>query len=331
MSRKPSSRSYLQQLAQPIVPGTTLLTARPFSTATEASPLVPVIENSFDMPDGTRTTFARSSADARRPAIDPIPSPPAVESAHHPARRDASAESPTNESPRVSARGPNLPPSRAEHHEQHPPASSKIERASTSASSTVPARSARVSQAREERLVEEPTLSETKKVAADRKEPERASVRPSQRTEEPRAAERAQKTRREPRTAQRVEADSDRNSAVASRSANDAPPSQSAPKDYLIERNEVQRASEAASAVRSPQSAAQQKAEKPEVHVNEGPRVHIGTVEIRAVLPQPIVPQPAVMAPNVAQNIAAAQARGRSGPAEPLARGLEWSYGLVQG
>jgi hypothetical protein len=182
-----------------------------------------------------------------------------------------------------------------------------------------------------DRLVEEPTRSETKQVAADRNQPERASVRQSQRSEDLRTEESTVQTRREPGTTQRAEADSDRNSVVTNRAAKDAPPSQSAPKDYLIERNEMRRASEAASAARSPQSAAKQKAEKPEVHVNDGPRVHIGTVEIRAVLPQPIVPQPAVMAPNVAQNIAAAQARGRSGPAESLARGLEWSYGLVQG
>ncbi len=48
--------------------------------------------------------------------------------------------------------------------------------ASTSASSPVPAQSPRVSSAREERLVEEPTLSETKKLAADRKRAESAQV-----------------------------------------------------------------------------------------------------------------------------------------------------------
>jgi hypothetical protein len=328
MSRKTSGRSYLQQLAQPVVPGATLLTARPLSTATEANPLVPVIEDSLDMPDGTRNTW-RSAADARRPAMDQIPSPPAIESKHRPARRDASAESPANESPRVSAPGPNLPPARAEHHEQYSPAPSKIESASTAASSPVTVRSPRVRSVSEERLVEEPAQSETKKGATDRKEPERASVRPSQRSEDLRTEERAVQTRPEPRTTQRAEADSYRNSAVTSRAQKDAPPSQSAPKDYFTERTEMRR--EAASAPRPPQTATQQKAEKPEVNVNEGPRVHIGTVEIRAVLPQPVVPQPAVMAPNLAQNIAAAQARGRSGPAEPLARGLEWSYGLVQG
>ena len=182
---------------------------------------------------------------------------------------------------------------------------------------------------REEHLVDEPTRSETKKLAADRQEPERVSVRQSLRTDEPRTEEGAVQTRLEPRTAQLEEANSDRNSVVASRAAKDAPLSQSAPKDYFTERAEIRR--EAASAPGSPQTAAKQNAEKPEVQIQEGPRVHIGTVEIRAVLPQPIVPQPAVMAQNVAQNIAAAQARGRSGPAEPLARGLEWSYGLVQG
>jgi hypothetical protein len=317
MSRKTSGRSYLQQLAQPVVPGATLLTARPFSTIAESGPLVPVIENSLDMPDGSRNTWSRSSADARRPAMDPIPSLPAIESTHRPARRDASAESPTGESPRVSTRI--TPPAKAEHREQHPPASSNIESASSEASSRVPARSPRVRSVREERLVEEPTLSETKKLAADRQEPERAGLRQSQRTEDPRTEERAVQNRPEPRTIQRAEADSNRNPVVTNRAA----------KDYFTERTEMRR--EAASARRPPQTAAQQKAEKPEVQIHEGPRVHIGTVEIRAVLPQPIVPQPAVMAQNLAQNIAAAQARGRSGPAEPLARGLEWSYGLVQG
>jgi hypothetical protein len=81
-------------------------------------------------------------------------------------------------------------------------------------------------------------------------------------------------------------------------------------------------------APKSQRMAGKQRAEKPE---DGGPRVHIGTVEIRAVLPQPAAPQHAVMAPNQAQNAAPVQARGRSGAAEPLARGLDWSYGLVQG
>lgn len=57
----------------------------------------------------------------------------------------------------------------------------------------------------------------------------------------------------------------------------------------------------------------------------EGRRVHIGTVEIRAVLPQ--TPAPPAPRPMLEPTVS----RGRSGSDEPLGRGLAWSYGLVQG
>ncbi len=57
-------------------------------------------------------------------------------------------------------------------------------------------------------------------------------------------------------------------------------------------------------------------------------RVHIGTVEIRAVLPQPS--RTAAVTPTPQDQNRTAPGRG-SGAAEPLARGLAWSYGLVQG
>ena len=61
-----------------------------------------------------------------------------------------------------------------------------------------------------------------------------------------------------------------------------------------------------------------------------GSRVHIGTVEIRAVLPQPPVERPIAAPPVQTRENRTVQARAQSG-AEPLARGLSWSYGLVQG
>lgn len=59
------------------------------------------------------------------------------------------------------------------------------------------------------------------------------------------------------------------------------------------------------------------------------PRVTIGTVEIRAVMAQKPVAQPAPIAPSTAPVAQGVPAR----PAEtaPLARGLGWSFGLVQG
>jgi hypothetical protein len=55
-------------------------------------------------------------------------------------------------------------------------------------------------------------------------------------------------------------------------------------------------------------------------------RVHIGTVEIRAVLPQP--PAPPVAFRPMTESV---PARARSVAEEPLGRGLAWSYGLIQG
>jgi len=117
---------------------------------------------------------------------------------------------------------------------------------------------------------------------------------------------------------------------ASSSATKDAPASQHPQQDYFKERAEIKRTDEAAASL-SAQAAQKQRVEKPEVRTSGGPRVHIGTVEIRAVLPQPAVPQPVPMAQNLAQNSVATQARGRSGAAEPLARGLDWSYGLVQG
>jgi hypothetical protein len=62
-----------------------------------------------------------------------------------------------------------------------------------------------------------------------------------------------------------------------------------------------------------------------------GSRVHIGTVEIRSVLPQPPVARPIAAPPAQTIESRTAQARAHSAAAEPLARGLSWSYGLVQG
>ncbi len=56
---------------------------------------------------------------------------------------------------------------------------------------------------------------------------------------------------------------------------------------------------------------------------NSGIRVHIGTIEIRAAAP--------VREPKPAPAIDRSVRTGRPGVAEPLSRGLAWSYGLVQG
>lgn len=58
-----------------------------------------------------------------------------------------------------------------------------------------------------------------------------------------------------------------------------------------------------------------------------GVQVHIGTVEVRVAAPPPSLPQPS---PNQRRDPISNQT-GRPAHAEPLSRGLSWSYGLVQG
>jgi hypothetical protein len=64
-----------------------------------------------------------------------------------------------------------------------------------------------------------------------------------------------------------------------------------------------------------------------ESRTSAGVRVHIGTLEIRAVLPTP-PSRPAPVLPSVKPENRAARSRIAG---EPLTRGLVWSYGLVQG
>jgi hypothetical protein len=320
MTRRSSGRGYLQQLAQPVVPGATVLTARPISAtyAPEAAPVVPVIEDHFNMPDDARTAPARDSARARWP-MDQTRS--TIEYTGVAENRYATAEPSANVSPRTVKYSLNLPLANAE-----PEAitAGPAEAPSTRASSR------HVPSALEERSVDQPVRAETQRGVQDRKENETPRLVQSLGNEEPPLDKHTARARTEqPGTLPPVHEPAQEPFASLS-AGKDAPPSQAARQDYFKDHAEIQRTNEAAAPMSS-QPTARKSADKSEVRTSEGPRVHIGTVEIRAVLPQPAIPQPVPMAQNLAQNSVATQARGRSGAAEPLARGLDWSYGLVQG
>jgi len=83
-------------------------------------------------------------------------------------------------------------------------------------------------------------------------------------------------------------------------------------------------------AVASPKNADRSARPEAEDTPRSGVRVHIGTVEIRAVLPQPVV-QPAAPQRREPQPDRTVQARVPAGAEPQLARGLAWSFGLVQG
>jgi hypothetical protein len=329
MSRRSGIRGYLQQLAQPVAPGETVLKARPGAAhAIETVPPVPVIEDHFEMQDGARTVVTRGAARARRepPAFSQEHSAPAIKDLG--ARKDvdpgagAVAQTPAKSGEQIAARRPKqhasdaghsepvLPPAPPLMHNRHagdsslPSARMPIERVQSGESSFGP--TARAEQGRE---------------VADQKVTEPVRTPRSSRAEESAVRHEA-----EPRPALRTEPVSDLVPALRETATTKLPPSQFTRQDYQKERTAIEPVTEAASTTRArlPEG-------RHEVRADAGPRVHIGTVEVRMSLPQPPAPPPAPIAPTFAQNNGATQARGRSGAAEPLARGLEWSYGLVQG
>jgi hypothetical protein len=68
-----------------------------------------------------------------------------------------------------------------------------------------------------------------------------------------------------------------------------------------------------------------------EGRMERGAQVHIGTIEIRAVMPQQPVKPPAAVMPAQPPESRSGQSSSRSGAAEPLARGLAWRFGFIQG
>jgi hypothetical protein len=320
MSKRSSGRSYLQQLAQPVMPGATVLTARPVTAtyAQETAPLVPVIEDHFNMPDDARTVLTRDPARTRG-SIDQARS--TIEFTGDAENRNATTALPANVSPRTVTHSLNLPRASTELEGRTTP---HVEAPSAYASSP------HEPSALEERRVEQPARAETQPLVQDRKEAAAPHVVQSLRNEEPPADRRTARSRIDQPNTLPAARESAQEPLASSISGKNAPASQPAQRDYFKEHAELQRTSEAAAPISS-QPAARQRADKSEDRTSEGPRVHIGTVEIRAVLPQPLIPQPVPMTQNPAQNNVATQVRGRSGAAEPLARGLDWSYGLVQG
>jgi hypothetical protein len=303
-----SSRGYLQQLAQPIAPGQTVLTARPGAAAfaTEAGPVVPVIEDHFQMPARTVSAPDASQGRVNWPGINQHSVGQTIEAVERAVGEDATAR----------AR-----PADARHQTPQPPAVSANADIRASDSPAAASRKTSAGAPREASFIAQPLPAVASRMVADRREPAQARTPDSPGAEESIAQAPAE-------SPLRTKANSHAEQVVQDKkAAKDALPSQSARQDYPTERTAIERATEAAFAMKAPQQK-----EKPDVQsqVAAGPRVHIGTVEIRMKLPQPPAP-PAAPISSLAQNNAAMHGRGRSGSAEPLARGLEWSYGLVQG
>lgn len=303
MSRKTGARSYLQQLAQPIAPTETVLSARPVAAAiiTETSPVVPLIEDRFEMPDGAWTVVPPSPVPARRErlAMSVAPVSPTVEAEDGSVTRDAKAQHVFDRP--AKARG-----AYADNQGRMAAAISPSESVSAGDVTVVAPQSQRERAWREGSSVAQSSVVETRLHHSSGTGDDSAQFRS------------------ESGAARQNESDTNPERVVEKRPALSAW-SQYPQQGYIPERIANQPATATTSGPATAQSA------KSEGRTDAGPRVHIGTIEIRAVLPQPPAPPPVVMAPSQAQNNGVAQGRGRSGQAEPLARGFDWSYGLVQG
>jgi hypothetical protein len=324
MSRRSGIRGYLQQLAQPVAPGETVLKARPGAAhAIETGPTMPVIEDHFEMQDGARTVVTRGAARARRepPAFSQEHSAPAIKEVDTRAPADVIPRQAAKAGKRIAASGAKRHTSDAGHSEPVLPPATVMHNRHAGDSSLPSARMPIVRVQSEESSVGRTARAEQGREVAGRRVTEPARTPRSSRAEESNVRHEA-----EPRPALRTERVSDPTPPLRETATTKLPPSQFTRQDYEKERTAIEPVTEAASTTRArlPEG-------RHEVRVDAGPRVHIGTVEVRMSLPQPPAPPPAPIAPTFAQNSGATQARGRSGAAEPLARGLEWSYGLVQG
>lgn len=245
----------------------------------------------------------------------------AIEAAKNPAEV-AIAPEPVNAVSSASAIGSTSPAENVKRSAPLPPPISANSGTPALSSQIAASQKSKLRVPREERFILQTIRAEKGSKVADPLE--------SARAETPQAASTQENTwppQEESRSVPRAEKIAPSYRGLGDKTAAKDPSSQPARHDYLIERAAVEPAEKTSLATRPPQqigrSEAQQQAES-------GPRVRIGTVEIRMKLPQPPAPPPVVLPPQV-QTGAATHARGRSGPVEPLARGLEWSYGLVQG
>jgi hypothetical protein len=122
------------------------------------------------------------------------------------------------------------------------------------------------------------------------------------------------------------------NRANASTGLSDAAARRESPREPVVEKQAAPTGVASGQAKREPLAGVAASSEsRAREEAREGPKVHIGTIEIRAVLPPSSTTRPAIVAPVQAHENRSAQSRVPAGAAEPLVRGLSWSYGLVQG
>jgi hypothetical protein len=324
MTKRARTRGYLSQLAEPLPPGEPVLTARscPLLSAGPGHSLAPVIEDRFEVAERSWTPLARKAPRMRREAPvastelgrqetspsheDRAPTPlPRGEATVVVRERGRVAQQPTDE-------GASRQPEALRNEAPAP-------RATSSASPLTP------KQAAQELDAEggggfNPRIKPTESTRA--LAPERPSTPISPDTPSVSAASNAV-------AAGGFRAEVKRAALAPLEVAGEiGPPAENA--ENRVFSAELPRAAKSSVAGRS-QPALLPVAAAKDGRASAGSRVHIGTVEIRSILPQPPVARPIAAPPAQTIESRTPPTRAQSGAAEPLARGLSWSYGLVQG
>ena len=303
MTKRANARGYFSQLAEPLPPGEPVLTARPGSliSAGPKHSLVPAIEDRFEIAPSPWTPLSHEASRARRETpVASTESQPQEASASHADR--APAPLPRGEATAVARAG-------ARRHPEARRDEAPLPRATSSASPLTPRQAA------------QDLDSERGRGFNPRIKPTESMPGPPRRIPERRSAPISPEAPSFSAAAKPVAAGGFR--AEVKRAA-------PAPLEVAGENGAERKAAPKAMAAWRAQPALLPIAAAEEGRASVGSRVHIGTVEIRAVLPQPPVERPIAAPPVQTRENRTVQARAQSG-AEPLARGLSWSYGLVQG
>ena len=324
MTKKAKARGYFSQLAEPLPPGEPVLTARPGalpSVGPERS-LVPMIEDRFEVAPSPWTPLSHEAWRARRETPVASTEPQTLEASARRADRTP-APLPRGEATAVAREGGRVTRQPAREGARRQPDASRNE-----------APAIATPDLRGERAAAQPKMEPAATVTATRGTSSASPLTPKEAAQEPDSEGGGGfNPRIKPAESARALAPERRSRPISP----EAPSFSAAAKPIAAGgfRAEVKRAApeplEVAGENGAERKAAPEAAAAEKGRASVGSRVHIGTVEIRAALPQPPVERPIAAPFAQTRESRTAQARAQSGAAEPLARGLSWSYGLVQG
>lgn len=331
-TRKAHTRGYLSQVAEPMLPGEPMLTVQPgaqLHMGSERS-IIPTVEDRFVTFENSRTPWPAPASEPRgeSPAVRPDRSP------LQPLLSEGTVTAnplPRQETAVVASARKSLVPTSANESRSRQPESDRNE--ITGAASVAQPKHEPRSAPRKKRETPLVSFTAANEVAGPATDPGVHAVRAHAKSSS--AAEDA----RRPGMEREVESRGDAprsllnwNQADEPAGSSEAAARREPPRQPVVEKQAAPSGVAAGQAKRELLAGVAARAgSRVREEARGGARVHIGTIEIRAVLPPSPTTPPAIVAPVRAHENRSAQSRVPAGAAEPLVRGLSWSYGLVQG